>query len=186
MIAHEVAHKYSTALFNIVQEKKLIDQASEQFEQLDNLIKKDNSLLQFLLAPHILEQNKQALVKNVFGPRLEPLFLEFLLLLVGKHRIGYLHDIIEAFRDKVAYARGQIKAQVITAVPLTDDQRRKLTAKLNAKADMTVTLKEKVDSAIIGGMIVIMGDQIIDGSVRHNLLILKEELKKLKVNQAAA
>ena len=186
MIAHEVAQKYSTALFNIVQEKGLVDQASEQFEKLDELINKDETLLQFLLAPHILDQHKLAMVEDVFKERLEPLFLEFLLLLVRKHRVGYLHDIIEAFRKKVAFARGEEKAFVITAMPLSGDERTRLVEKLNTKSKMTVTIEERVDPTIIGGVIVIMGDQIIDGSVRNNLSLLKEELMKMKVNQEAA
>ena len=56
MLAQEVAKKYSTALFNIVRDKGLIDEAYHQFEELDALINKDRTLLQFLLAPHILDQ----------------------------------------------------------------------------------------------------------------------------------
>ena len=58
MLAQQVAAKYSTALFNITREKNLIDQAYTQFEQLDTIIKQDDTLLQFLLAPHILDQVK--------------------------------------------------------------------------------------------------------------------------------
>ena len=123
MLAQQVAKKYSTALFNIVREKGLVDQAFDQFEQLDNLIKKDESLLQFLLAPHILDQDKVALVREIFGPRLEPLFLQFLLVLIDKNRIGFLHEIIEEFRARVAEARGIIMARVTTALPMTDQAR---------------------------------------------------------------
>ncbi len=181
MLAQQVAKKYSTALFNIVREKGLIDQAYQQFEQLDNLVKKDKSLLQFLLAPHILDQNKIALVKDVFGTRLEPLFLQFLLVLIDKHRIGFLHDIIEEFRARVADARGIIVARITTAVPLIDDARASLINRLKAKTGKTIELEERVDPAILGGVIVILDDQIIDGSVRHGLSLLKDELMKLKV-----
>ncbi|MEZ5357899.1 MAG: ATP synthase F1 subunit delta [Candidatus Zixiibacteriota bacterium] len=182
MLAQQVAKKYSTALFNIVREKGLIDTAYEQFEELDKLVNSDPSLLQFLLAPHILDQHKVALLKNVFGSRLNPLFLEFLLVLVGKHRIGFLHEIIEEFRYRVADARGMMVAKITTAIPLNDADRKGLIAKLAAKTGKSIELEEKVDPAIMGGMIVIIGDQIIDGSVRHGLSLLKEELMKLKVN----
>lgn len=182
MLAQEVAKKYSTALFNIVREKGLIDVAFEQFENLDKLVNNDPSLLQFLLAPHILDQNKVALLKDVFKERLDPLFLEFLLVLVQKHRIGFLHEIIEEFRYRVADARGMLVAKVTTAVPMNDRDRADLTAKLAAKTGKSIELEETVDPAIMGGMIVILGDQIIDGSVRHGLSLLKDELMKLKVN----
>jgi F-type H+-transporting ATPase subunit delta len=181
MLAQQVAKKYSTALFHIVREKGLMDLASAQFEQLDNLVKKDDTLLQFLLAPHILDQQKVALVRDVFKERLEPLFLEFLMVLVEKHRIGFLHDIIDEFRAQVAEARGIAVARVTTAVPLDDDARRRLIDRLQAKTGKTIELDEKIDRSILGGMIVILGDQIIDGSVRDQLSQLKEELMKLKV-----
>lgn len=181
MIAQQVAKKYSTALFRLVREKGLIDIADEQFGGLDDLIKRDESLLQFLLAPHILDQRKVALVRDVFGPRLEPLFLEFIMVLIEKHRIGYLHQIIEALRALVDEERGIIEAQVTTAVPMTDEIRQRLIGRLARKTGKTIELKEKVDAAILGGMIVILRDQIIDGSISHNLALLKEELMKLKV-----
>ncbi|MCK5124789.1 MAG: ATP synthase F1 subunit delta [candidate division Zixibacteria bacterium] len=182
MLAQEVAKKYSTALFNIVNEKGLIDEAFEQFEELDKLINSDASLLQFLLAPHILDQNKITLLRDVFTQRLNPLFLEFLLVLISKHRIGFLHEIIEEFRWRVANARGMLVAKVTTAIPLNDADRASLIAKLASRTGKSIELEEKVDSAILGGMIVILGDQIIDGSVKHGLALLKEDLMKLSVN----
>ncbi len=181
MLAQQVAVKYSTALFNITRQKNLIDQAYAQFEQLDSIIKRDKTLLQFLLAPHILEQVKVKLIKDVFGPRLEPLFLEFLLVLIDKHRIGFLHEIVREFRALVEEERGVIKAHVTVARPLADDERRPLIERLQAKTGKTIELVEKVDPGILGGMIVILKDQIIDGSVKHKLSILREELMKLKV-----
>lgn len=182
MIAHEVAKKYSTALFNIVKEKGLIETAYQQFEELDNLVRTDDTLLRFLLAPHILDRQKVGLVRNVFGPRLDPLFVEFLLVLVKKYRIGYLHEIIESFRKLVADERGMIVAQIVTAQPLTDAERSDLSTQLQARTGKTIELEEKVDPSILGGMIVILGDRIIDGSVRCSLGLLKEKLMKLKVS----
>jgi F-type H+-transporting ATPase subunit delta len=181
MLAQQVATKYSAALFNIVREKNLVDQAYEQFEQLDSLITSDKTLLQFLLAPHILEDKKAALVKDIFGPRLEPLFLEFLLVLLEKHRMGFLHEIVEEFRKLVEEARGIVKTRVITAQPLTGDEQTRLAERLQAKTGKTIKLVPKVEPSILGGMIVILKDRIIDGSVRHKLSILREELMKLKV-----
>ena len=181
MLAQQVAKKYATALFNIVREKDMVDKAFEQFEKLDELVKKDDTLLHFLLAPHILDQQKVALLREVFTSRLDPLFLEFLLVLVHKHRIGYLHDIIEDFRGQVAEARGMIVSRITTAAPMTDDARTRLIERLQAKTGKTIELDEKVDPSIIGGMIVILGDQIIDGSIKNKLSLLREELMKLKV-----
>lgn len=181
MLAQQVATKYSAALFNITRRKNLIDQAYTQFEQIDTIIKQDKTLLQFLLAPHILDQVKVKVVKDVFGPRLEPLFLQFLLVLIDKHRIGFLHEIVREFRALVEEERGIIKAHVTVTRPLVDDDRRRLIERLRMKTGKTIELVEKTDPSILGGMIVILKDQIIDGSVKHKLSLLREELMKLKV-----
>ena len=181
MLAEQVAKKYSLALFNLVRDRGLMDQAYVQFEGLDQILLKNKSLLQFLKAPHITDQEKVALVRRAFTGQLEPLFVEFILVLVAKYRVGFLHDIIIAFRSLVAGAKGLAVAQVTTAVPLADDQRRSLITRLQSKTGHTVELDEKVDRAILGGMIIILGDQIIDGSVRHKLSLLRDELMKLKV-----
>jgi F-type H+-transporting ATPase subunit delta len=181
MLAQQVAKKYSAALFNIVKEQGLMDQAYGQFEEMDRLLLKEKSLIRFLVAPHIPDQHKVELVRHVFEGKIEPLFLEFMLVLVRKYRIGFLHDIIIEFRRLVAEAKGLVVAKIITAVPMTEPQRRALIERLAAKTGHTIELDEKVDKSILGGMIIIIGDQIIDGSVRHKLGLLRDELMKLKV-----
>ena len=181
MLSQQIAHRYSTALFHIVRERGLMEKAQEQFKSLDELIRMDSTLIQFLLAPHILDQKKVELLRTIFGPRLEPLFLEFLLVLFDKHRIGFLHDIIIALLELMAQEQGIIVTHVTTAVPLTESEKQRLTGRLRAKTGKTIALEEKVDPSILGGMIVVLKDQIIDGSVKHHLSLLKEELMKLKV-----
>jgi F-type H+-transporting ATPase subunit delta len=181
MLAEQVAKKYSLALFNLVREHHLMDEAYQQFAELDLLVSKDKMLMEFLKAPHIPDQHKVDIVHHVFDTRLEPLFLEFILVLVHKYRIRFLHDIIIEFRALVAEAKNMVVAKVISSRPMTDDTRLKLIMQLQAKTGHIIELDETVDPAILGGMIVIIKDQIIDGSVRHQLGLLKEELMKAKV-----
>lgn len=181
MLAQQVAKKYSQALFHLVRDKGVIDQASTQFEDLKELISADPSLLRFLLAPQILDVNKESLLKEVFASRLDPLFLEFLLVLVRKHRIGFLPEIIEAFRALVAEEKGIVVAKVTSSIALGEKERDELKKSLEKQTGKKIELETKVDPAILGGMIVIMGDQIIDGSVRYSLSQLRDELLKIKV-----
>lgn len=181
MLAEQIAQKYATALFHIVREKHLIEEAHEQFEALDKLLGQEKDFLRFLTVPNVLERDKEAFIRNVLGSRVEPLFLEFILFLTRKYRISYLHQIIEHFQALVTEERGIIVAKVTSAVPLTPAERTGLTARLAAKTKKKINLEEKVDPAILGGMMVMLKDEIIDGSIKHQLLHLKEELGKLKV-----
>ncbi len=181
MLAQQVAKKYSQALLNIVRDKSVIDLASTQFEDLKELISADPALLQFLLAPQVLDTDKESLLKDVFASRLEPLFLEFLLVLVKKHRILYLPEIIEQFLALVAVEKGIVIALVTSAVALSDKEQDELTKSLEKQTGKKIELDIKIDPAIMGGLIIIMGDQIIDGSVRYALSQLQDELLKIKV-----
>jgi len=182
MIAQEVAKKYAQALFLAAREKGLIDAAYEQLDDLKAFVETDPTLLRFLSAPQVLEENKLSLVRTVFGPRLERLFVEFLIVLVDRHRVAHLAEIIDEFLRLIEAEKGIGRATVITATPLDKKQRDDLIARLAAKTDLSIQVEEKVDPKILGGMIVIMHNEIIDGSVRHGLDLIEDQLAKVKVS----
>ncbi len=182
MLSQEVAKKYANALFLSVKEKNLTDVAYEQFNSLKELISKDKTLINFLSAPHVLDENKMALVRDVFTPRIERLFVEFLLVLVDKNRINFLDDIIDEFDRLIEAEKGIGRVTVITAIPLDDSQRTRLNQKMITKTGLEIVLEEKVDKTILGGMIIILHNEIIDGSVRHGLDLIEEKLNKVRVH----
>ena len=181
MLVQEVAKKYAHGLFLSVKGKGLVDQAHEQLADLGKCFESDRSLLNFLEAPHILDEDKLAIVRDVFTPRMDRLFVEFLIVLVDKHRIDFLPEIIDEFIRYVEADKGIGRATVITAVPLDQAQREALLARLVARSSLKIVLEEKVDRAVIGGMIIIMHNQIIDGSIRRQLDEMKEQLSGLRV-----
>ena len=181
MLAQEVARKYAQALFVAAKEKGLIDKAYEQFNDLKAFIASDSSLLDFLNAPQVLEEHKEAMVRNVFRERIERLFVEFLIVLVEKHRIAFLPEVIDEFTRLVEAEKGIGRATVITATPLNEREKADLVAKLTAKTALKIELEEKIDPDILGGIIVILHNEIIDGSVRRGLDLLEEQLAKVKV-----
>jgi F-type H+-transporting ATPase subunit delta len=181
MIAEQVSQRYARALFMAAKGRKLIDQAYEQFDVLKKVLAQDRTLLDFLTAPHVTDARKYELVKNVFGPRLEKLFVEFLFVLMEKNRVNFLPAIIDAFQLLVEEDKGIVRAGITTAVPLSADEERNVTARLEARTGKKILLEKKIDPAILGGMIVIVNDEIIDGSVRHGLKQIEEQLGKVKV-----
>lgn len=182
MIAQEVAHKYASALFMSARERGLIDQAYEQFDALARMFEKDRSLLNFLSSPRIEDEQKHTLIKNVFGSRMDTLFVEYLSLLVRKRRAHYLPEIIDELNRQIEFEKGINRVTVITAVPLDAAEEQKLIPGLQAKSGGTVQLEKKVNPAIMGGMIIVMHDQIVDGSVSHGLSQVEQSLQKIKVH----
>jgi len=182
MFAQEVAKKYARALMLSVTEKNMVDRAQTQFVGLQPLVTEDDKLLNFLTAPQIPEERKTDLVHSVFGDHIDKLFVEFLLVLVDKHRINYLPEIIEEFERLVKAEKGILAATAITAIPIDQSEREKLMAKLAAKSSMKIELEEKVDPSIIGGMIVILHNEIIDGSIRYQLEQINDSLASVRVH----
>ncbi len=182
MLAQEVAKIYANALLLSVVEKGMIDVAYDQFKSLKELLAKDKSLVNFLSAPQVLDENKLSLVRDVFSSRMEKLFVEFLVVLIDKNRVNFLPQVIDEFTRLVEAKRGIGRVTVITAVPLVEDERVRLKDKMQKKTNLEIILEEKVDPSIIGGMIIILHNEIIDGSVSHGLNAVEEQLAKVRVH----
>ncbi|NOY87918.1 MAG: F0F1 ATP synthase subunit delta [FCB group bacterium] len=182
MLSQVVAQRYAHALFLATEEKKLIDVAYEQLNALKRFITEDATMLNFLSAPQILEEDKHALIRKIFTDRLNRLFVEFMIVLVNKHRINYLAEIIDEFIRMVEAKQGLGRVTVITAVALNDDESQKLIEKMAEKTGLNIVLEKKVDPSIIGGMIVVLHDEVIDGSIRHQLEAVDEQLEKVRVH----
>jgi len=182
MLAAEVAKRYAHGLFLLAQEKNAIDKVSEEMKDIDVLLEQDNALLNFLAAPQVRDQDKISVMRSVFSGKVSRIVEEFLMLVVAKHRDQHLHDIAEEFEQIVLDHKGFVKTQVITAVEMTEGERSKLKDKLEKKTSKKVLIKTRVDEAIIGGVIVILGDRIIDKSIRYQLQLLNAQLRALKVH----
>lgn len=181
MIALEVAKKYAHALMMSAEERGLVDQGFEQLSSVLEHLRQDSSLMTFLGSPRITEAQKLQMVRDAFGDKLERLFVEFFLVLVKKHRAVYLPEILDEFIRLVEFHKGIVRATVTTAVPLTPDQENDLINRLVARTGKQIVLEKKVDQTIIAGMIIVVADEIVDGSVRHELRQLEEQLRKIKV-----
>ena len=107
--------------------------------------------------------------------------------LADQERMAYNQRAVEQFQESAARTQreaeqGLGRITVVTAVPLADSERTRLIEKMAAKTGLRIVLEEKIDESILGGMIVILYDEIIDGSVRHGLDLVKEQLDKVRVH----
>jgi F-type H+-transporting ATPase subunit delta len=168
-------------LFMSAKEKNLLDLADEQFLGLRELLVHDNTLFNFLNAPQVPDEKKHSLVRNVFAGRLERPFLEFLIVLIEKHRTAYLPTIAEELDRMIKADKGIGKVTVITAIPISASEEQELIKELTKKTGLKIELEKKIDPEILGGMITILYDKIIDGSVKHGLHQIQHELEKVKV-----
>ena len=181
MIDRSLSKRYAKALFQAALHKDAVDEIQKDIQSFQQLIDKDPSFVGFLLSPQVLTSAKDALVEKALRGRANDLFVDFILLLIDKKRIDHVHEIFEAHTVIYEAYRGIIKAKVVTAVPLDDAQEAAVMKKLHSETKREIHLKKVTDPDIVGGMVIYLGDKVIDGSVKFQLEAFRRTLKETKV-----
>lgn len=174
-----VAKVYSEALFELAEENVSTDDTEKELASLSEIFRAEPDLYKLLSAPTIPDREKADVIEKIFGGKISDTTLDFLCLLTQKGRITELEGIVSAYRRLWCDKSGILEATVTTAVPLTKQQRSKLTEQLTKKYGKKIILSEKTDPDILGGVIVSFGDTMLDGSVRTKLKNLHSELKNV-------
>jgi F-type H+-transporting ATPase subunit delta len=177
-----IARRYAHGLFELTEERKASDAVQKDFEDLGNILKADPALIQFLAAPQLLDSDKHAVIDKIFQGKVDDNLYSLIHLLVAKHRTDFMIEISDAYEELYNESRGIVGTRLITAIPLSDEEINAIRAKLNKLTGRQIDLEPEVDPRIIAGVIAIVGDKIIDRSVRHELEVLREQLMELKVN----
>lgn len=175
--------RYAQALYDVALSKGKVDKYIDDLEGVVDLIKNNKELKNVLHNPEVSTSEKKRFLINIFKGKMDEDLLTFLLLLVEKDRMDFIEEkLIELKKIDLINKRTKV-AKIRTAVPLEDYQREKLKEKLMKKYDHTIILEEIVDPEIIGGMIIVVGDDLIDASIKNNIDDLKHDLMdKLEVN----
>jgi F-type H+-transporting ATPase subunit delta len=181
MRERKIATRYAEALLIAAKDAGIVAGVAESYAGLLQTVAGNRDLATFLQAPQVPTQEKKALMKQVFGPRIEPLLLAFFNLLFDRNRLESFRDIGEVFAELVEADQGIVRARVVTAIALPADLESRLRAKLESVTGKSVILEKKVDPAVIGGVCVTLGDRILDGTVRTNLDRLRKTLGKAQV-----
>jgi F-type H+-transporting ATPase subunit delta len=180
-----VAHKYAHALFNAAQEEGKLDRVAADAAALLALYRaqvRAEAVDRFLVSPEVPTEEKISFLGTVFGPRMDAMTVNFMVLLVEKKRIDGYPAILEEFLRMVDEHRGLLKAAVLSAIPLSVDQERRLKTQLDRMTGKNVVLEKRVDPGVLGGVEVHLGNQILDGSLRYGLKRLRESLGRTEVN----
>lgn len=165
-----LAGRYATALFDLAHESAAIDAVSASLATLRRALGESDALTALVASPVVARDDAAKAVSAVAKSlKLDSLSAKFLGVLAENRRLASLRDMIAAFDAIVAAHRGEVTAQVTSAHPLTADQLKTLSANLKSRVGRDVTVAATVDPAILGGLVVQLGSQLIDGSIRTRL-----------------
>ena len=179
-ISANIAGRYAQAVFDLVKDQGGLDALATQVDSLGTALK-DSADLRTLIgsALYSREQQENAIAAIAAKMGLSPLLTNTLRLMAQNRRLFALPQLLSRLNTLIADARGEVTADVVSAVALSDEQKQRLTATLAEKSGKTVKLNTRVDESLIGGMIVRLGSQMIDSSIKSKLASLQNAMKEV-------
>ena len=181
MLANQLATKYAQAIYELAAEKNMLDQVEAELALVKSTIDQYSDLEVLIYHPRVLAQTKKETMSKIFSSDVASIVLKFLMLLIDKRRESLLPAIILEYTKLANEARNIVEAEVTTAVPLGNDQQIALINKLSLVTGKKIILKTQIDKTILGGVIVQIGDKLIDGSIARQLQTLKSALLNTEV-----
>jgi len=175
-----VAGRYASALFELAQEQSELPAVERDLVNLQGLMDESDDLRRLVRSPVFSADDQSKALAAVLGKMgVSGLSLNFVKLLARNRRLFALSDMIKAFRSMAARSRGEINADVTSAVTLSDEQLQALKDTLKASIGKDVQVIAKVDPSLLGGLIVKVGSRMIDSSLRTKLATLKMRMKEV-------
>ena len=177
-IRASLAGRYASALFDLARDQKQIESVGKSLEALGQALVDSKDFNELVTSP-LVSREEAGKAFDALAPQLglDPLTANFLGVLARNGRKSQLQSVIRAFRRLAAEHRGETTAEVVTARPLNDDQLAALKQQLRTRAGRDVTIDATVDPNILGGIVVKLGSQQIDASIRTKLNRLASAMK---------
>lgn len=170
--------RYAAALFDLAAQTKALDETASALGRLQDALAQSPDFRKLVYSSHLDRDSAGRAAKAVAGElRLPRLTTDFLGVVAGNGRLAELAAIIRAFEKMLATHQGATSAEVTSAQPLTSDQVSTLEAKLKARTGRDITANITVNPEILGGLIVRIGSEQIDSSVRTRLERLGQQMK---------
>lgn len=181
-MAKLVSSTYGEALFELVREKNTVSAMLEEVSGLQMVLKENQELSVLMNNPKVSKEEREGIVKAVFGGRICEDLLNFLILLVQKGRYAQVEEILAYFTDRVKEAEGIGTAYVTTATELTPAKKDEIYKKLLATTSYRkIEVIYQVDPAIIGGMTVRIKDRVVDSSIKTKLENMERSLHAIQL-----
>ncbi len=171
---NEVSLQYAKSLYDL---SKDLDQDLNDLEVLKSCISNSNELVKVLMHPSISKEEKKELFKNLFSGKVEDYFLYFVYVLVDNERILELENIYDTFKMLVDEKNNILNCEVVSKYPLDNNVKEDLIKYLSQKYQKEIILKELVNDELIGGIKIIVQNEVIDYTIDSTLTNLKNTIK---------
>lgn len=175
------AQRYAQALFELANEQREDEFVEAELEALSAALKASPETERFLGNPALSREQKRKVIERLFTgkkPAIEAVLVKFLLLLFDKHRFYLLHDVAASYRKIADESQGQGVVEIRSASPISDGQRAAIVSRMEKRTGKKMAVRSEVDARLLGGVIVKVGNKVLDDSVRTKIGNFKKELMK--------
>ncbi len=177
-IQASLAGRYALALFGLARDEKQLESVGASLATVRAALEQSDDFRELTTSPLIgRDEAMKAVAAAADVMRLDPLTANFLGVLARNRRLSRLGNVIRAFNTLAARHRGEINAEVTSAHPLDDDQIDAIRQNLRTRMGRDIAVETNVDPLILGGLVVKIGSQMIDGSIRTKLNNLAQAMK---------
>ena len=166
----QIADPYAKALMSIADDRNLADRIGRDVTMLQQLLQDSSDLAEFLDNPIVAPDDKKAVLRRIAESEVDPITLNFVMLLIDRGRILFLDEVCSRYRALLRERNQTVLAEVTSTVELSGSQRDAIVDKVkNLTGAREVEIETKIDPDIIGGVIIKVGSQVLDASLRGQL-----------------
>jgi F-type H+-transporting ATPase subunit delta len=180
-IVSGMAGRYATALYDLALERRALDAVKADLDRFDALVEGSEDLNRLVRSPvFTAEEQKKALAAILEKAGIVGLAANFLGLVAQKRRLFAVREMVRAFRAFVARHKGETRAEVTVAEPLSENHLKALKEALKSTTKKEVALDIRIDPTILGGLIVKLGSRMVDASLKTKLNSIKLAMKEVQ------
>ena len=174
-----VGKRYAKALINLAGSDKNIEKTGKELQEVATMFSENVELQNAILEPNLNRSMKVSVVEAILKKmKISALVNRFCRYLTDKNRFSMISDISSAYDEIASDRLGKATAQVVVAQKLTSKEEKKLQQQLSQFTGKNVSLSITVDDSILGGAITTIGSQVLDGSIRNKLNLIRETIVK--------
>ena len=173
----EIADVYARALFEVAEEHGLLDEVHEDLNAFAKALHDNREFAVFFFSPYFsTEEKKDGLKRSVTDA--SPVFMNFLEALIERHRMPAIFRIRDRYQDMWEEERDLLPVEVTSAVALDESTVESIGERIGEQTKRTVELSSKVDPDILGGIVLRVGNVILDASIRNRLEQLRKQVAR--------
>ena len=171
----QVASRYAKSLIDLAEEKNSLEKVKSDIEGVVKTLRENPELRAVLANPIVSPDKKFAVLNQIFGASIEPMILAFFKIVVNKGRAEVLYGTTKQFLQDYNERKGIIRASVISATPLSEENRKEIIQVVEEATKGQVILEASVNPDLIGGFVLKVGDKQFDTTISGRLQRLKKE-----------